>query len=66
MRLFSVKEIAGILDISGSAVRAAISKGRIKAEKCGNMWVIEQDELRKWRTKTCKSGAKRLKKLEIN
>jgi len=66
MRLFSVKEVADFLDISGSAVRAAISKRRIKADKCGNQWVVLDEELFQWKTKICRSGARRLRKIEKN
>jgi len=45
-QLYSVKEAAERLGISGARVRQLCAKGRIEAFKIGNRWVMTDDALR--------------------
>ncbi len=46
MKYLTTKEVAAKLNYEGDAqIRKLISRGKIKAEKIGRMWVIPVEEL---------------------
>lgn len=44
-RLFSVKDAAELLGLGEQAVRNLCQRGRIKAQKLGNAWLIPESSL---------------------
>lgn len=43
--LYSVKELEGILPITGLTIRAYIRKGKIKGAKIGKNWYVTKQDL---------------------
>ncbi len=54
MKLLSVNDVAERLSVHHSRVRVLIWEGRLKAQKIGNSWVINEKDLKK--LKILKSG----------
>ncbi len=48
MRL-STTEAAGLLDVTGRAIRLAIQQNRLQAERVGRRWVIHREDLEHFR-----------------
>lgn len=45
---YTVTECAAILDVSQRSVRGYIAAGKLKAEKAGQMYFVDHDELKKF------------------
>lgn len=48
VKLYDIKEVAKILDISTRTVSSYIKDGKIKAMKIGGKWKIKEDDLKKY------------------
>jgi excisionase family DNA binding protein len=48
IKLYTVLELAGLLDTRPVTLRKYLKEGRIKARKHGNRWLISQDALREY------------------
>lgn len=58
-KLYSVKEAAERLDISGARVRQLCQEGRIVAFKIGNRWVMTDDSLKAFESEPRRAGRPR-------
>jgi len=47
-RLYRVSEVARMLNVSSVAVRKWIKSGRLKAKRVGKLWMIPEDELKRF------------------
>jgi len=47
-RLYKVSEVARMLNVSSVAVRKWIKSGRLKAKRVGKLWMIPEDELKRF------------------
>ncbi len=48
VKLYDIKEVAKILDISTRTVSSYIKDGKIKALKIGGKWKIKEDDLKEY------------------
>lgn len=55
-RYIGVTEAASLLDVVPSTVRAAIKRGRLRAERFGHIWMIEGPSLEVYAATRRRSG----------
>jgi len=48
LKLYTIKEVAKILDISTRTVSSYIKDGKIKAMKIGGKWKIKESDLKEY------------------
>ena len=57
MEWLTVPEMAGLLGVKDSTVRAQIHRGRLKALKVGRDWLIETNEAERYRKENARQSA---------
>jgi DNA binding domain, excisionase family len=50
IKLYSVKELSDLLDVSKAAILRYIKSGRLKAQMLGGKWVVASENLREFLT----------------